>query len=104
MAWAAGLFEGEGTITYMTKSRRARLAVKMTDEEAVRRFESSIGVGKVYGPYGPYKSQLGNLPTWYWAADGNAAVEAADKLLPWLGSRCRERLQEVLSRENARRP
>jgi hypothetical protein len=49
IAWAAGLFDGEGTATICGGQRR--LAVKMADEESVRRFHAAIGVGKVYGPY-----------------------------------------------------
>lgn len=93
LAWAAGLFEGEGTITVCRG--RTRLAVKMTDEEAVRRFTSVIRTGKMYGPYGPYESQMGTLPTYVWIAESESARRAANRMLPWLGDRCRERLSQV---------
>jgi hypothetical protein len=45
IAWAAGLFEGEGTIT----SSRGRLVARLnnTDEEVVRHFAMIIGLGEV---------------------------------------------------------
>src|SRR5207245_5183125 len=47
IAWAAGLFEGEGSITQ--SGGRVRLSLKMTDEESVRRFAKIIQRGTVYG-------------------------------------------------------
>ena len=49
IAWAAGLFEGEGSI-YPSGSG-VRLALKMTDEEPIRRFAKIVKRGSVYGPY-----------------------------------------------------
>jgi len=49
IAWAAGLFEGEGCIT-MT-SGHAVLRLSNTDEWVVRRFAEIVGRGVVYGPY-----------------------------------------------------
>lgn len=71
MAWAAGLFEGEGSIG------AKRLQLKMISEESVRRFGAVIGVGKVYGPYGPYPSQLGKKPYWMWVAQYPADIGVA---------------------------
>lgn len=98
LAWAAGVFDGSGTITRI--GNRNRLAVKKADEELVRRFGGSVGIGSIYGPYGPYKSQIGSLPTFLWLVDGNAALEVATLLWPWLGVRCRSRLEEVFGSGN----
>jgi len=55
LAYAAGLFDGEGTSRfslYNGKNRTIRLAVKMTDVEPLRRFwEATNHKCKVYGPY-----------------------------------------------------
>jgi hypothetical protein len=51
LAWAAGLFDGEGTIctTKGNSPNRLRIymAVAMADEEVVNRFFSALGIGKV---------------------------------------------------------
>jgi hypothetical protein len=52
IAWAAGLFEGEGCVTEI--NRRFALAVKNTDEEVIR-FDEIVGLGRMYGPLGTPK-------------------------------------------------
>jgi hypothetical protein len=48
VAWAAGLFEGEGWIYLSNKDvRRTEIGVEMCDEDVVRRFYEVIGVGSV---------------------------------------------------------
>src|SRR5688572_3330290 len=105
LAWAAGLFEGEGTVC----TRRARAvhgarglyashlaALVMTDEDVVRRFAKIIRVGKVYGPYGPYGGSTKVI--WRWQANGTAAVEEVKKqLLPMLGERRAAQFEALLS-------
>jgi hypothetical protein len=49
IAWAAGLFEGEGCITEVDK--RFVAALKNTDEWVVRRFHDIVERGRAYGPY-----------------------------------------------------
>ena len=88
ISWAAGLFDGEGTATIC--GGRRRLAVKMADEESVRRFHSAIGVGKVYGPYEHRTATLRDgcprRPSFMWLATVEDADAAARLLLPWIGS------------------
>lgn len=50
LAWCAGLFEGEGTITRLG-TNRITLAISMTDYEPINKFRGLIGLGKLYGPY-----------------------------------------------------
>lgn len=92
VAWAAGLFDGGGTITRL-RGARPRLAVSLTDEGLVRGFAAVVEAGKVYGPYGPYRSSLGDLPRYYWCADGDAALAVARLLRPWLGSASLDKLE-----------
>jgi hypothetical protein len=49
VAWAAGLFEGEGCLTITSGQPVMRL--NSTDEDAPQRFYEIVGAGKVYGPY-----------------------------------------------------
>ncbi len=95
--WAGGLFEGEGTITRC--NGRARLAVKMTNEISVRRFGDAVGAGRVYGPYGPYRSQLGSLPYWLWVAERDDARAVAFKLMAVVSEPFASRLADVIRSE-----
>lgn len=88
IAWAAGLFEGEGSLTQSGGSLDVR--VKMTDEEIVRRFEEVIGYGTVYGPYNyDYRDGIKRKPHWIWVALRYDALEVLELLWPWLGERRR---------------
>lgn len=90
MAWAAGLFEGEGSVSRKT----ARLQVKMISEQSVRRFGEVMDVGKVYGPYGPYPSQMGKTPFFVWVAWHQEDVRsAAAALIPYVSPWMRAKLE-----------
>lgn len=95
LAWAAGLFEGEGSI-FERKSERgnvgASVTVVMTDEDSVRRFHTAVGVGKVYGPY----PGRGNCKqTWRWSAHTFQDVQYVVCLL-WYGLGERRRATAAL--------
>lgn len=99
MAWAAGLFEGEGSIgTRKGRSeespRRLLLQLTSTDEDVLRRFHATLQCGGVYGPYGPYAGQTKCY--WYWTVSGLLAHSALAKLLIHLGERRTARAKEVL--------
>lgn len=50
LAWAAGLFDGEGTI--YSNSRLILLAVGQVDREVLDEFHTAVGnIGRVSGPY-----------------------------------------------------
>jgi hypothetical protein len=49
IAWAAGLFEGEGCITL--SGERFQLALNNTNEGVVYAFRRILDIGRVYGPY-----------------------------------------------------
>lgn len=59
IAWFAGIFEADGH----GKVNRSggTICVTMIDKECIDRMSSLLGIGNVYGPYGPTKA--GN-PTW----------------------------------------
>ena len=94
-AWAAGLFEGEGSVyrkTIRTGGRTylyIRRSMCMTDEDVLLRFARVMG-GTVSGPTdrGP------NKPIWQWQrnADIRPAIAA---MWPWLGQRRRAKIVEL---------
>lgn len=64
----------------------------MITEGAVRRFGVAVSCGKVYGPYGPYASQLGTTPYFVWVAYYEDDVREVITLLrpfvsPWVAER-----------------
>src|SRR5689334_25276809 len=93
LAWAAGLFEGEGSIT-ITKSG-AVLVVNMTDKDVLERFSAILGMGKLYGPIKPRIAH--HKEQWLWkvgAAHETQAVLAA--FWCFLGSRRKARAEEAI--------
>jgi hypothetical protein len=97
LAWAGGLFEGEGCIGLSHKA--PSLQVRMCDEDSVRRFGLIVGAGKVYGPYetkptADHKPKSPWRPNFLWTARSGAAIEVAKLLFPYLGSRRQSTLVE----------
>lgn len=103
VAWAAGLFEGEGYIGFVKRGpgHVAVMAVSMTDEDVVRSFHARVGVGRVDGPYirgGKRK------PSWQWHAIGFENAQAlVVAFWPWLGQRRRATALEVLREARTQR-
>lgn len=93
-AWAAGVFEGEGYLTLRLDCKKPRilLGMSMTDEDVVRRFASTVGVGTVTGPYA--QRGLGTKPTWRWTVTTRQGVESLLNRM-WLGLCSRRRAKAV---------
>lgn len=93
IAWAAGLFDGEGSITHT--DRDLQLLLKNTDLELVERFDLIVGRGHAYGPY-LYESRDGynRKPAWCWVAQGDAAHDVVDLLARWLSRRRLEQARQ----------
>jgi hypothetical protein len=90
IAWATGVFEGEGCITACGdtgKSKTPELHVDMCDEDVLRRFAAIFG-GNVTGP--TYRE--GCTPIYHWRLSGIKPAQAALRLMwPYLGERRRAR-------------
>jgi len=97
IAWAAGLFDGEGCINAYRRKTKWGVIVRldMTDEDVVQRFAAIMGVGQVHGPRqaqkGPNRKPLYG---WY-VQDASDALAVIELLLPWLGIRRKARALEV---------
>jgi hypothetical protein len=91
LAWAGGLFAGEGSFSGPDGNPRASL--NMIERDVVKRFQSSVGLGIIYGP----QKGSGNHPRWQWVVYGFEDVQAVLAMLwPWLNERRRTRAKEVL--------
>lgn len=98
IAWAAGLFEGEGCITISTGRggyQQPRLKLNMIDGEIVDRFHAVVGRGRTC-PERPRRPNHQPQTCWYTGkrADVRYVLEL---LLPWLGERRSKRASEVLA-------
>lgn len=101
IAWAAGLFEGEGCIS-INKSKRfgrvystALLSLQMTDEDSVQRFADIVGMPE--NCKGPHLGRtLKHKPVWRWCVMAKKARTVIHLLYPHLGKRRRQRADDVL--------
>jgi hypothetical protein len=92
-AWAAGIFEGEGTIVLSQKKRGGRLILKMgmTDLDVVQRW-AQITNAKIYKP----KPTPGQKQMWYAHIERSAVVRSTlQQMWPYLGCRRRARAVEL---------
>ena len=94
VAWAAGLFEGEGCIRWVQNrpgSRRlyVRLHVNMTDRDVLERFRAIVGGGIIFGPYASAKpSGEPAKDVWKWSATRSQDVARILSLfMPYFGER-----------------
>jgi hypothetical protein len=105
IAWAAGLFEGEGCVRMMrikaSASATPSLSLQMTDEDVVRQMHAVTGLGRVYGPYQPKRADY--KPIWAWHVVSYEKVQALIACWwPWLGTRRRAKARDVLLEARSR--
>lgn len=99
IAWAAGLFEGEGSIELWRVSQHRsypRIALASTDEDVVRKWNRIVGGGKVLGPYTRAKHPE-HKPMWRATRVGKSAEAVLALFAPHLGERRIARMNEVLA-------
>lgn len=96
LAWAAGLFEGEGCIGSTKSDNYPRLTLSTTDEDTIRRFHAAVGG---FGNVGaPFWAPLSTKPVWRWTACKFEHVQAIVVFLWYgLGDRRRAKAIEVLA-------
>lgn len=102
VAWAAGVYEGEGSC-HAKNGRNPTLHINMTDRDIVERI-GEILPGHTYGPYEHGRGSK-HKPFYVWQASSSAhAAEATDVLWPWLGMRRRKQIHSMWSQCVAERP
>lgn len=95
LAWALGIFEGEGCIVVTHSRNSVALAVAMTDEDTIRSLHFVVGAGMVNGPY-----RTGNRkkPVWRWILHNSTEVKTLLGLwLPYFSTRRNIRAQFALT-------
>ncbi len=87
IAWAAGLFEGEGCCC-VRASRNVQLQLGTTDEDVAKTFFRIVGVGTLNRYHAPSHRALGRKPTWMWRCGAKAdIVHVADLFLLYMHER-----------------
>ena len=91
IAYLAGLFDGEGSVTYKQylenrKTRpnpslcwRLRLELAMTCKDTVEHIYKTLNIGW----FGPRTVKPGNLPQWRWSVSFRGAYEVAKLFVPY---------------------
>lgn len=99
VAWAAGLFEGEGCFTIShdrkQKTQQCRVKLNSTDEDVVRKFFAVMQVGSVVRVR---PTQRHHKVQWQWSASRLEDVIRVYRLLEsHLGNRRRQRGLDVIA-------
>lgn len=97
VAWAAGLFEGEGCFSTTKHSSGVypRASLKTTDLDVLERFHKIVGVGTIVRDNRRVGS-LGNKTLYTWRVQNIEGFKvAANMLRPYLGKRRLARLNEI---------
>lgn len=93
-AWAAGLFEGEGSFG-MRKNGTVLLSLASTDLDVIKRFRTAIGTGRIWSQPPGRNNRKKRL----WRVDVSQVDEVmrvTEMLYPWLGDRRRARADEAI--------
>jgi len=85
IAWAAGLFEGEGSFDHSAgNAHRPRATMSLTDQDVLERFMRAVGVGTI----GPSKRRASHhKEAWQWWTNEAEFHVVYALLKPWLGPR-----------------
>lgn len=102
LAWAAGIYEGEGCLSSRHSNRLHRrdrglvLKLKMTDADVVRHFVRIVQPdGRVLGPY----IKPNRKPVWIWQTGKYREVRRiTNELRPWLFARRRKQIRAAFKR------
>jgi hypothetical protein len=107
LAWAAGFYEGEGTVNAcysrytsdlgerrQRKTPQFQLRINQVGAEPLIKFMEAVGTGKVYGPY----ARTGVKDQYQYDVHSFEKVQAIIAMLwPWLSDRRREQARAVLT-------
>ena len=93
IAWAAGLYEGEGSVVLTEWG--LKLQIRMTDEDVLEHLRTILG-GNLNGPYQyNVEGRPPRKPFWIWSLGGPEVDRVCRLLEPWLGKRRRGRMEQL---------
>lgn len=95
VAWAAGLYEGEGTAGLFGKRVTTAVAILMTDLEPLERCRDALGLGYVEGPS---RIREGWKPIYAWRISRAAEIVAFfDAVWPFISERRKEQARPLVA-------
>jgi hypothetical protein len=100
VAWAAGIFEGEGCFATFKNHQGRRymgLQVNMCDEDVVQKlYDTFASIGGTFAPWHPPSHRnTGRQPQFRWRISGKRAEEVFWMMAPHLGRRRLSRFMEL---------
>lgn len=111
LAWAAGLFDGEGSIgryrytNHGKRYSRSQMTMHMCDRDVIARFVKILDVGVLNGPYNYSTKTTKRKSAWYWSIAGFERVQAVTAMMwPWLGKRRKAKAKQVLAADRKTQP
>jgi hypothetical protein len=98
LAWAAGLFEGEGW--FNTSNQKPSMGMQMSDYEVLQRFAEVMDCGRIYyrkPRVYDYEKINARKEQWAWRLSKKVdIIRIVTALYPWLSSRRQAKASEVL--------
>lgn len=101
ISWAAGLVEGEGCFTYHSDGKRPYFLMDMTDKDVLEAFVTVFPFCNLRGPY-LHPNRTNQKPRYRVDAYGDKCVTIMKALYPYLASRRKERIDQLLTNDNHR--
>lgn len=97
--WVAGLFEGEGCLTYIKKEDKWQMKVKMTDEDVIWDFYLAMNCkGNMYGLRKSPSTPDTSKPFAVWQTGKRDLIfELVVQMFPYMGNRRRVKMQEFMN-------
>lgn len=100
VAWAAGLFEGEGCWNVYTRpngKRQILAGLAMTDQDVVERFCEVVGFGAIHRSHSAVHVARGDKPLFVWRIyEASKVRELVALFMPYMGDRRRAKALKVL--------
>lgn len=106
LSWAGGLWDGEGSMAVYPKRNGSLVlhaSMHQNHPEVLEKFCRIVGIGRVYGPYGPYPNRPRSPnPGWQWSVGGTSVVpEFFEIIRPYISSVKVEQGIEAIARYRA---
>lgn len=100
IAWASGLFEGEGSITCgfiseRTNSIRVQLTMSSSDKDVLDKFALAINCGRALGPYPGQREGHKERYNWH-VQNQRDCLYVIGQLYPYLCERRQKKADEMI--------
>lgn len=100
LAWAAGFYEGDGTIGCYGKGHGLHMKVVQVDPEPALKFHEVVGVGRISGPIHQPSHTPNQRPYFMWRVSSFEHVQAVVAMLwPWLSCRRKDQARKALAQK-----